>query len=68
MSVQASRSAREKGCQNDAVAPRGPANSSVQDLGCALERDANIFVSLIARDLRFVHTLASRELGDRIRM
>jgi len=34
-----------------------------------LERDAEIFVSLIARDLRLVHTQTSRELtlGDALR-
>jgi hypothetical protein len=34
----------------------------VQDLGRTLERDAEIFVSLIARDLRLVLTQTSREL------
>jgi DNA-binding transcriptional regulator GbsR (MarR family) len=41
----------------------------VQDLGRTLERGAEIFVSLIARDLRLVHTQTSRELalGDALR-
>jgi len=41
----------------------------VQDLGRTLERDAEIFVSLIARNLRLVHAQTSRELalGDTLR-
>jgi hypothetical protein len=41
----------------------------IQDLGRTLERDAEIFVSLIARNLRLVHAQTSRELalGDTLR-
>jgi hypothetical protein len=42
---------------------------TVEDLSRTLERDAEIFISPIARDLRLVHTQTSREfaLGDALR-
>jgi hypothetical protein len=47
----------------------GKGGKRIQDFGRTLKCDAEIPVSLIARDLRFAHTQTSRELalGDALR-